>query len=86
MSLSIVTDITSEPVSLDECKAHLRIDFDDDDAYLAGCITAAREWVEGQTKKVLMPRTYDYEIDWGWPTKNGRYWIDLPVSPVTAEA
>ena len=84
MSLSIVTDVTEEPVSIDECKAHLRIDFDDDDAYLAGCIMAARQWVEGQTKKALMPRTYDYKIDWGWPTKHGKFWIDLPVNPVAS--
>jgi len=84
MSLTIVTDVTSEPVSLDELKAHLRLDIDDDDAYLSGCLTAARQWVEGQTKKALMPRTYDYEIDWGWPTKHGIFWIDLPVNPVTS--
>ena len=84
MSLTIVTDVTSEPVSLDECKAHLRIDFDEDDAYLAGCIIAARQWVEGQTKKALMPRTYDYEIDWGWPMRSGMYYIELPMNPVTS--
>jgi uncharacterized phiE125 gp8 family phage protein len=84
MSLSIVTDVTSEPVSLDEAKAHLRVDFDDDDAYIADCIYAARVWVEGQTRKALMPRTYDYEIDWRWPMKYGMYRIDLPVNPVTS--
>ena len=35
MALTLVTDSTEEPVSLDELKAHLRIDFADDDAYLA---------------------------------------------------
>jgi len=84
MGLTLVTDITSDPVSLDEVKDHLRLDIDEDDAYVSGCISAARQWVEGQTKRSLMPATYDYKIDYGWPWARGDYRIELPLSPVTA--
>ena len=84
MALSLVTDVTSEPVSLDELKAHLRLDVDDDDAYLAGCVAAARTWVEGQTRRAIMPQTWDYIIDYGWPRSRGGYRIDLPMNPVTS--
>jgi uncharacterized phiE125 gp8 family phage protein len=84
MALTLVTDVTEEPVSLDEAKAHLRLDIDDDDAYLAGCITAARVWVEGQTKRCILPQTWDYTIDGGWPKRHGAHRIDLPLNPVKA--
>lgn len=82
MSLSLVTDATEEPVSLDELKSHLRLDIDDDDAYLAGCITAARHWVEGQTKRSILTKTYDYSIDYDWSWNGYSYRIDLPLNPV----
>jgi len=84
MALTLVTDLTDEPVSLDEVKAHLRLDIDDDDAYVAGCIAAARQWVEEQTKRALMPKTYDQTVDYIWPWKYGNYRIDLEVAPVSA--
>ena len=84
MSLSLVTDVTEEPVSLDEEKAHLRLDTDDDDAYLAGCIAAARVWVEGQTKRAILPQTWDYTVDYDWPEKDGWHRIELPLNPVKA--
>lgn len=86
MGLSLVTDVTEEPVSLDEAKAHLRLDTDDDDAYLAGCISAARIWVEGQTKRAILPQTWDYTIDGGWPYQDGFHRIVLPLNPVKSIA
>lgn len=82
MSLSLVTGPTGEPVTLTEVKAQLRLDVAEDDGFLAGCVLAAREWVEGQTKRVLMRSTWDYSIDEGWPFRRGMYRIDLPVNPV----
>ena len=86
MALTIFTDVTAEPVSVDDQKSHLRIDTDDDDAYIATCITAARQWIEGQTKRAIMDHTWDYGIDYCWPSKNGRRRIDFPLNPVTAQA
>lgn len=84
MALSLVTDVTEEPVTLDEIKSHLRIDFKDDDAYLSSCVRAARTWVEGQTKRGIMDQTWDYTIDYAWPWKYGGTRIDLPLNPVAS--
>ena len=84
MGLSIVTGPTTEPLTLAEAKAHCRIDISDDDGLLAGYILAARHWIEGQTHRAMVQRTYDYTIDWCWPTKNCRSWIDLPFPPLVS--
>ena len=86
MSLSLVTGPTEEPVTLDDQKVHLRLDADDDDAYVQSCITAARQWVEGQTHRAIMAQTWDYNIDYGWPVKAGRHRIDYPINPVKVQA
>lgn len=85
MALSLVTAPVSEPVTLANQKLHLRIDTADDDTYIAICIKAARQWIEGQTKHVIMAQTWDYGIDYGWPTKYGFHRIDLPLNPVPAQ-
>ena len=86
MSLSLVTGITEEPVTLDDQKVHLRLDTADDDAYVQSCITAARQWVEGQTHRALMAQTWDYNIDYGWPHRVGLHRIDYPINPVKVQA
>jgi len=86
MSLRLVTDLTREPVSIEDQKLHLRLDGDDDDAYVATCIKAARLWVEGQTKYITLSQTWDYKIDHGWPYHNGSPRIDLPLDPLKDEA
>jgi len=85
MALLLVTDVTAEPVSLDEQKAHLRFDGDEDNAYIASCITAARQWIEGQTKRAIMFQTWDYGIDYTWPWKYGTHRIDFPLNPVVVQ-
>ena len=85
MSLSLVTAPTSEPVTLAQQKLHLRIDTSDDDTYINLCISAAREWVEGQTHRAIMAQTWNYGIDYGWPFKFGAHRIDLPLNPVPAQ-
>ena len=85
MTLSLVTDVTEEPVSVDEQKAHLRLDANDDDAYVGQCITAARVWIEGQTRRAIMAQTWDYGIDYHWPAKYGITQIEFPINPVAAQ-
>lgn len=85
MALSVVTAATAEPVTVSEAKTQLRLDIADDDTYIAGLIASAREWVEGQTKKALVARTYDQTIDYGFPWRGG-YRIDLDVNPVISVA
>lgn len=82
MALSLVTAPSSEPVSLNEQKTHLRIDGDEDDAYIAACIVAARTWIEGQTHRAMVTQTWDYGIDYNWPLRDGFRRIDFPLNPV----
>lgn len=84
MSLTLVTAPTSEPVSLSEMKSHMRLDGNDDDSYVTKCIKAARQWIEGQTKRALVTQTVDYAIDSNWPMWNGLPMIRLPLNPIAS--
>ena len=70
----------SEPVSLAEARAHLRIVGNDDDALLAALITAARRVVEARTGLCMIAQTWMCFRD-AWP-KDGV--IELPVAPLLA--
>lgn len=84
MSLTLVTAPTQEPMTTAEAKTHLRLDTSDDDAYVDELITAARKWVEGQTKRSLVQTTWDQKIDYCWPTKGGIPHIRLEKNPVSS--
>lgn len=56
-SLTVSIPPVAEPVTLDELKAHLRVDGDDDDDLILGQARAAREWVEGVTGRQLVSAT-----------------------------
>lgn len=47
-----------EPVTLEETKAHLRVEFTDDDALMAGLIKAARECTESATNRKLITQRW----------------------------
>jgi uncharacterized phiE125 gp8 family phage protein len=70
------TDVT-EPVSLDELKAHLQIDFDDDDTYLTALITACRQAVERYCSISLVPKTVSLFAEYYCER-------ELPYGPVVA--
>jgi len=84
MALTLVTGPTSEPLTLQQAKDHLRLDTDDDDALVLDLIKAARVWVEGQTKRAILTQTWDYSIDWGYPYRDGQPYIQLPLNPVSS--
>lgn len=48
---------TSEPVTLDQVKRHLRIDWTDDDAVLNDMLVSARQWLERKTGRLLLTQT-----------------------------
>ena len=48
----------TEPITLDEAKAHLRVEFADDDAYISALITAAREYAEAFQNRLIAARSY----------------------------
>lgn len=81
MTLKLVTGPTVEPVSLAEAKTHLRVDIDDDDAYISGLIAAAREYLEGATRRAFLTQTWRLSLDaWPWPPAQ----IELPLPPLQA--
>lgn len=76
MKANLVTAPTSEPISVEELKLHLKLELDvlDEDEYLEALIKAAREDVESVTRRALFTQTWDYFRDC-WPDED---FITLP--------
>lgn len=58
MSWSVLTPPVAEPVTLDEAKAHLRLDGTAEDSYVESLISAARSHVEAACSRAIMPQTW----------------------------
>lgn len=63
MGFRIVTQPTTEPVTVAEAKMHLRVDGTDDDAMIGAMITAAREECEHLLERALAPQTVQLLLD-----------------------
>lgn len=98
MGNSIVTPPEEEPVTLDEAKAHLHEESNDNDALIAALIVAARQMVEKSTRRSLVTQTRAADF-WGFPggstfsalltghraeRHNGLNALQLPYGPVSA--
>ena len=83
MSISRVLTVApaTEPVTLDEVKAHLRLDTDEDDALLGVMATAARQLVEQITGRALITQTWLTTLD-AWPER-GVDMLPLPLAAVS---
>ncbi len=66
MSATVTTPPALEPVSLDEAKAFLRVEHDDDDDVIAAPIAGSRIHVEAQTRRALIAQTWRIVRD-SWP-------------------
>ncbi len=65
MTAALIVGPALEPVSLEDVKAHLRIDDDAGDDWLGAAITAARIHVETTIRRVLIAQTWRiYRDDW----------------------
>ena len=80
MAAVLVTAPASEPVSLAEAKAQLRLVGSDDDQLVTSLITAARRVVEARTGLCLMAQEWLCLRD-DWPEDGV---VELPVSPLLA--
>lgn len=59
----VTTPPASEPLTLAEAKAWLKVDFTEDDALITSLISAAREAVENYTLQKLLPQTITEKYD-----------------------
>lgn len=63
MSLRQTAAPTSEPVTLDELKQHLRIDGDDENDLLTSLLIAARSACEGAQNRAYVSQTFEVTLD-----------------------
>lgn len=54
MAIQILSQSTTEPVSLADMKQYITVDFTDDDTVIGNLITETREYLEGRTQKNLI--------------------------------
>ncbi|MBN8996499.1 MAG: phage head-tail connector protein [Rhizobiales bacterium] len=80
MTAALITGPALEPVTLEEAKAHLRLDGEDDEAWLAQVIATARRHVESATRRVLIGQEWRLWLD-AWPVSGV---LRVPVVPLIA--
>jgi len=73
MPLKLINAPATEPVTLTEAKAHLRVDGSADDTLITALIVAARQAAEQITGRALITQTWDLMLDAFEPT------IELPM-------
>lgn len=85
MAYKIITQATTEPITLAEARSHLRIEpfgsplAHPDDAIITMLIRAAREWCEQYTGRAFASQTIEMAID-DFPENE----IELPLTPATS--
>lgn len=76
-SLSLVTPAIP-PITIEEAKQHLRVDFDDDDVLIETYVKAATAYAESFMGRSLGDQTWDYTID-AYPADGV---LELPRPPL----
>jgi uncharacterized phiE125 gp8 family phage protein len=83
----LVTPPAEPPVTLDEAKAHLRVDHDDDDDLISGFVAAAVSYLDGHTGvlgRCMVTQTWRQGLS-AWPP-SGQILLPYPdVDPDTVE-
>lgn len=78
MGLVVVTPATTEPVTLVEAKAHLRVRHSEEDTYITSLIKAATRHIEKVLDIALITQTFRYTLD-AFEDE-----IELPRGPVAS--
>lgn len=63
MGLRLITLAATEPVTVVEAKAHLRVEAATDDMLISSLIKAAVEYVENFTRRALLTSTWELSLD-----------------------
>ena len=61
--IKLTTAPSTEPISLSEAKAHMRVDFNNDDTYIENLIVAAREFCETMQNRAYITQTWELALD-----------------------
>ena len=77
--LRTTTPANVDPVSLDEAKAHLRVDFPDDDALITAFVSAATLQAQSLTQRRFVMQTVEWVLECWRPR------ICLPIAPVAKD-
>ncbi len=78
MTAILISGPATEPVTLAEARAHLRVDTADEDTLISSLITAARIHIELACSKVLITQSWKLYFD-RWPSKSV---IEIPLAPL----
>lgn len=81
-SLAVIVQPVVEPVTLNEFKAHLRVDSDDEDDLLVGLVSAARGYAERRIDRHLIDTRLEMRLD----TFPAEIEIRLPRPPFSPTA
>jgi uncharacterized phiE125 gp8 family phage protein len=63
VALQLLAGPVQEPLSLAQAKAHLRVDYADDDALIQAQIIAVREYAETATNRAFVTQTWKLVLD-----------------------
>lgn len=80
MTAYLLAGPATEPLTLAEARAFLRLDDEAEDPLVATLITTARLHVEGTSARALMAQSWRLVLD-GWPADGT---VSLPVSPLVS--
>jgi len=78
MTAILISGPASEPVSLVEMKAYLRIDDSNEEALITSLITAARLHVETHLSIATLTQSWSIFLD-DWPSSSQ---VEIPISPL----
>jgi phage conserved hypothetical protein, phiE125 gp8 family len=77
MALSLVTAPQTEPISLVEAKAHLRVDVDDENDLINTLRSVSREYGETFTHRAFVTQTWN-DVRGGFPGDDEAIWLPRP--------